>query len=60
MSRIQDILKKAERDGTVHRTRALTNPEPVEWPRPDSGGDGRIPPPRRSPNLRAWRCHRSR
>ena len=24
MSRIQDILKKAERDGSVHRTRALT------------------------------------
>ena len=28
MSRIQDILKKAERDGGVHRTRALANPEP--------------------------------
>ena len=24
MSRIQDILKKAERDGALHRTRGLT------------------------------------
>ncbi len=31
MSRIQDILKKAERDGSVHRTRGLTSPEPGEW-----------------------------
>jgi capsular exopolysaccharide synthesis family protein len=31
MSRIQDILKKAERDGGVHRTRALASTEPVEW-----------------------------
>ena len=29
MSRIQDILKKAERDGAVHRTRALAAPEPA-------------------------------
>ena len=35
MSRIQDILKKAERDGGVHRTRALSRPEPTEWPRPE-------------------------
>ena len=31
MSRIQDILKKAERDGGVHRTRGLASPGPVEW-----------------------------
>jgi capsular exopolysaccharide synthesis family protein len=30
MSRIQDILKKAEREGTVHRTRALAS-EPADW-----------------------------
>jgi capsular exopolysaccharide synthesis family protein len=29
MSRIQDILKKAERDGSVHRTRALTPEGPA-------------------------------
>ena len=31
MSRIQDILRKAERDGDVHRTRGLASPPPVEW-----------------------------
>src|SRR5580765_4060992 len=30
MSRIQDILKKAEREGTVQRTRAFAS-EPAEW-----------------------------
>jgi capsular exopolysaccharide synthesis family protein len=35
MSRIQDILKKAERDGGVHRTRPLTSPEPAAWARPE-------------------------
>ena len=36
MSRIQDILKKAERDGSVHRTRALI-PEPgaSQWAPPE-------------------------
>src|SRR5688572_20844437 len=31
MSRIQDILRKAEQDGGVHRTRGLTSPGPVAW-----------------------------
>lgn len=31
MSRIQDILRKAEQDGSVRRTRGLTAPGPVEW-----------------------------
>lgn len=35
MSRIQDILKKAERDGSVRRTRAMGSPEPAEWARPE-------------------------
>jgi protein-tyrosine kinase len=35
MSRIQDILKKAEREGGVHRTRALASPEPAEWANPE-------------------------
>ena len=35
MSRIQDILKKAERDGSVHRTRALASPKPAEWAPPE-------------------------
>ena len=30
MSRIQDILRKAEQDGGMHRTRGLTSPAPVE------------------------------
>lgn len=34
MSRIQDILKKAERDGAMHRTRGLASPGPVEWAAP--------------------------
>ena len=34
MSRIQDILSKAERDGTTRRTRALTEDAPVVTPRP--------------------------
>src|SRR5947209_18092431 len=34
MSRIQDILRKAERDGGVHRTRGLASPDPVEWVAP--------------------------
>ena len=29
MSRIQDILKKAERDGVVHRTRAIGSDRPA-------------------------------
>jgi protein-tyrosine kinase len=33
MSRIQDILNKAERDGTARRTRALTDDGPVATPR---------------------------
>ena len=43
MSRIQDILKKAERDGGVHRTRALS-----------ATRDG--PPPRGSPRRAAERA----
>jgi len=31
MSRIQDILNKAERDGGVHRTRALNAPDRTDW-----------------------------
>src|SRR5687768_4480490 len=31
MSRIQDILRKAERDGGVHRTKGFASPSPVEW-----------------------------
>jgi capsular exopolysaccharide synthesis family protein len=31
MSRIQDILRKAEQDGGVRRTRGLASPAPVEW-----------------------------
>jgi hypothetical protein len=34
MSRIQELLKKAERDGNVHRTRALS-PEPDGWVSPE-------------------------
>jgi capsular exopolysaccharide synthesis family protein len=33
MSRIQDILRKAEQDGGVHRTRGLGSPTPGEWSR---------------------------
>jgi capsular exopolysaccharide synthesis family protein len=36
MSRIQDILSKAERDGTARRTRALSDEYP---PRPAAGGE---------------------
>jgi len=31
MSRIQDILRKAEQDGGVHRTRGLNSPAPAGW-----------------------------
>jgi protein-tyrosine kinase len=31
MSRIQDILRKAEQDGGVRRTRGLASPAPAEW-----------------------------
>lgn len=34
MSRIQEILNKAERDGTTRRTRALTEEKPLASPRP--------------------------
>src|ERR687890_2054191 len=34
MSRIQEILKKAERDGSVHRTRAVTVDAPLVSDRP--------------------------
>ena len=32
MSRIQEILRKAEREGAVHRTRALTVDTPASGP----------------------------
>jgi capsular exopolysaccharide synthesis family protein len=31
MSRIQDILRKAEEDGAVRRTRNLASPTPIDW-----------------------------
>jgi capsular exopolysaccharide synthesis family protein len=31
MSRIQDILRKAEQDGGMRRTRGLASPPPAEW-----------------------------
>lgn len=39
MSRIQDILSKAERDGTVRRTRSLTDEYPVAAPADSRGFD---------------------
>ena len=33
MSRIQDILRKAEQDGSMHRTRGLALPAPAQWAR---------------------------
>jgi capsular exopolysaccharide synthesis family protein len=55
MSRIQDILKKAERDGSVHRTRALATPGAAEWDRPQpaewSGRAVTAPPPALLPPL---------
>ena len=57
MSRIQDILKKAERDGGVHRTRAprhARRPVPME---PSAGAAARC---RRSRRRRAAAAGRRR
>lgn len=50
MSRIQDILNKAERDGTTRRTRGLSHeglmsPPPPPGPRPAAGFESAAPAP---------------
>jgi capsular exopolysaccharide synthesis family protein len=50
MSRIQDILSKAERDGTARRTRALADeaigPQPLDRPAPVAAAPVAMPPRR--------------
>ncbi len=47
MSRIQEILKKAEREGGVHRTRSFVAEGPAIDPGPDNRPPGPPDPPRR-------------
>ena len=63
MSRIQDILRKAEREGNVHRTRALTAEGPAVGS-PTAAAAATVPmpamPPLQTPEPRAVQGHLDR